>query len=110
MGTKGARMTNASQENAEMLQRGLAQLGSIRLKKMFGGYGIFNDDKMFALVTSDGEVFFKADESNIQMYEDAGSHKHARMPYYRLPDEVLADEKALIEWARTSIMVSRKGK
>lgn len=110
MGTKGAKMTFESSESAEELLQHLSRLGDIRLKKMFGGYGIFNKDVMFGLVTGEGGVFFKADDSNIHLFEQAGSPKHIRMPYYRVPDEIFADETALIDWAKTSITVSRKAK
>ena len=68
MGTKGDKMTNASVEAAEMLQLSLAGLGNISTRKMFGGSGVFVDDSMFALVDSQGAVFFKADDSNAQTF------------------------------------------
>ncbi|MBI9044791.1 MAG: TfoX/Sxy family protein, partial [Anaerolineaceae bacterium] len=82
----------------------------IHLKKMFGGYGVFEAGKMFAMIDKEGCVFFKADESNIKWYEDAGSKKHARMPYFEVPEELLADETALKKWAQASITVSKKAK
>ena len=62
---------------------------------------------MFALVDSDGRIYFKADDTNVYLYDHAGSNKHFRMPYYRVPDNVLTDEAALQEWAHSSIIVSR---
>jgi len=107
MGKKGEKLTNASSIAAEKLQDDLTVLGDIRLRKMFGGHGVFIDEKMFALVDSTGGIFFKADDTNLQMYEEAGSEKHARMPYYQVPNKVLADENTLQEWARSSITVAR---
>ena len=110
MGKKGDKMTNASSISAERLQDGLAHLGDIHIRKMFGGYGVFMEDTMFALVDSAGTIFFKVDASNVSLFEEAGSEKHGRMPYYRVPDKVLADEDALQKWAQTSISVSKKAK
>lgn len=110
MGTKGDKLTDASSLSAERLQQDLAQLGDIRIRKMFGGYGVFEEKTMFALVDSQGRIFFKADDSNIKLFEEAGSAKHARMPYYQVPDAVRNDERALQEWAQTSITVSRNAK
>jgi DNA transformation protein len=110
MGEKDARLTGAASTSAEDLQLRLSSLGNIRIRKMFGGYGVFEEDTMFALVDSAGGIFFKADDTNIPLYDAAGSNKHFRMPYYRVPDKVLADEGALHEWAQSSILVSRNAK
>ena len=107
MGEKGNRSTSESSKSAENLQQRLVKLGNIRIKKMFGGYGVFEEDKMFALVDSKGSVFFKVDETNQSRYEEAGSKKHARMPYFSVPEEVLVNDDLLEEWARTSIKISK---
>ena len=80
MGKKDSKLTGASSAAAEGLQQELSSLGDIRLRKMFGGYGVFEQDKMFALVDSEGSIYFKVDETNIHLYEEAGSGKHSRMP------------------------------
>ena len=103
-------MSEASATSAERLQESLFALGNIRLRKMFGGHGIFEDDTMFALVDKVGTIFFKVDDSIIQLYEDAGSPKHSRMPYYQVPEKVLADENILKEWAQKSIAVAKAAK
>lgn len=110
MGKKGDKLTNDSSKSAEDIQNRLAMLGDIRTKKMFGGYGIFEEDKMFALIDSSGRVFFKVDDANRARFEAAGSEKHARMPYYRVPEEVFGDDDQLEEWARISIGISKGGK
>jgi DNA transformation protein len=110
MGTKGDKQTGASAVSAERLQRDLSHLGEIRTRKMFGGYGVFETDAMFALVDSEGGIYFKADETNVKRFEEAGSPKHARMPYYRVPDAVLEDAGALQKWAQASMAISKKGK
>jgi DNA transformation protein len=81
-------------------------LGDIRAKKRFGGYGIFEGDRMFALIDSSGRVFFKVDATNQARFEDAGSEKHARMPYFSVPEKVLGDDGLLEEWALISISIS----
>ena len=109
MGEKGAKVTNDSSQVAVDIQKRLAGLGSVHTKKMFGGYGVFEEDKMFALIDSSGQVFFKVDESNQARYEEAGSEKHSRMPYYRVPDDVYWDDDLLKEWAVLSIGLSKAG-
>jgi DNA transformation protein len=110
MGKKGDKLTNESSKPAEDIQNRLAMLGDIRVKKMFGGYGIFEGDRMFALIDSSGRVFFKVDDANQARFEGAESEKHARMPYYSVPEEVLSDDDLLEEWAQISIRISKGGK
>ena len=107
MGKKGDKMTGASTRAAESLQAALSGLGEIQIRKMFGGHGIFEDSAMFALIDSDGKIFFKVDDTNREMYEAAGAPKHGRMPYYAVPDAILEDEQLLTDWASRSIQVSK---
>jgi DNA transformation protein len=110
MGSKGAKLTSDASISAEDIQNRLAEIGEIRTKKMFSGYGVFEEDKMFALIDSSGRIFFKVDDTNRARFEEAGSEKHARMPYFSVPGEVLDDDELLVEWARLSIRISKGGK
>ena len=110
MGKKGARLTNQAQEASASIVQALSDLGTVSSRKMFGGYGIFKDKTMFALVTSDGIVFFKADKSTIPLYEEEGSNKHGRMPYYELPDMISQNQSKLLEWANVAISIAEAGK
>lgn len=84
----------------------LAPLGSVTGRGMFGGYGIFFDGKMFALIAND-TLYFKAGDANRQRYSDAGSAQFMdRMPYFEVPVDVLEDDDALREWANESIEVA----
>ena len=84
----------------------LSPIGAIDSRSMFGGYGIFAEGDMFALI-SGSALFFKVDDSNRSHYEAAGSAQHKPMPYYRVPGEVLDNQPRLLEWARTSIAVAK---
>ena len=105
MGEKGEKLTSEAGESAEDIQKRLSSLGDITVRKMFGGYGIFAESKMFALIDSKGYIFFKVDDTNLASYDQAGSEKHFRMPYYRVPEAVLGDDQLLEDWARTSIKI-----
>ena len=110
MGTKGEKMTDGSTIAAESLQDRLGGLGDIRIKKMFGGYGIFEEETMFSLIDKNGNIYLKVDDSNLPMYEKSGAAKHGRMPYYRVPADVLADDTILMDWAQISIRVAKESK
>ncbi len=83
----------------------LSPFGGITSRAMFGGYGIFHEGDMFALLKGTG-VFFKVDESNRPDYEKAGSKQYKPMPYFQVPESILADTAKLQEWARASIKIA----
>jgi len=105
MGQKGSKLTQDSVLMAELLLEKLEPIGSITSKKMFGGHGIFHNGKMFGMVDSKGQSFFKGNEQNKSEFEQNGSQKHGKMPYYSIPQAVLEDSKTLLEWAKKSIVI-----
>ena len=57
--------------------------------------------------TERGECYLKADESTVSDFEEKGSRKHGRMPYYSIPEEVLENAELLKRWAEASIAISK---
>lgn len=106
---KGAKLTQATTDRAEALVDDLAPLGDVSLRKMFGGYGVFESGVMFALVDSNGVPHLRAVAETEPRYVAAGSTKHG-MPYWSIPEPVLADEAALLEWAAEALDVARAAK
>ena len=102
MGDKDARFTESVGTLAEEVVDVLAPLGDVRWKKMFGGAGIFLEDHMFGLIDAHAQLHLKVGDDNRERFERAGSVKHARMPYYTVPDVVVQDDARLLEWARAS--------
>ena len=107
MGVKGDKMTNNSSLSAELLVEKLQPINGVTSKKMFGGFGVFHEGKMFGMVDSKGNCFLKADDSNRSDFEAKGSQKHGKMPYSSIPQEILEDTNTLISWARKSIAISK---
>ena len=83
----------------------LNQIGGITWKSMFGGFGLFHDVVMFALISED-TLYFKVAEYNQQDYVASKCPQFRSMPYFRVPDDVLEDKSTLIIWARKSINVA----
>lgn len=110
MGQKGAKLTQEAVKASERLVDSLSALGEVNSRKMFGGYGIFESGAMFALITSEGKIHFKVDQSNRKRFEDAGAEKHGKMPYYEVPQSVLQNEQKLQEWARDSMDIAHTSK
>lgn len=90
----------------------LQGIEGIAPKKMFGGVGIFHEDKMFGMIQSNNIFRLKVDDSNRAQYEAHGSgpltsgKKKGSMPYYEVPSQVIEDKAELQQWAQTSIAIA----
>jgi DNA transformation protein len=110
MGEKGAKLSQDASDICERMVQDLAPLGDVSSRKMFGGYGVFESDAMFALIDSKGGVFLKVDDTNRARFESVGAKKHGRMPYYQPPSEVFEDDELLRDWASASITIAHASK
>ena len=108
MGEKGSKLTETASKTAETIVSKLSAISNISSRRMFGGYGIFHDGKMFGLINSKGELFFKVDDTNRSEYLQLGSHQHLKMPYYSVPDKEFEDNSRLTELAKLSIAIAHK--
>lgn len=83
--------------------------GTVGTRRMFGGYGIFLDDLMFAIV-HDEILWFKTDEMSRGAFEAAGSEafsyvrsgKTATLGFHRAPTDALESPAAAMPWARSA--------
>ena len=99
----------------------LSPLGPASYKFMFGGYGVYVDGLMIALVAGD-QLMLRADDQNRPDFEALGiapfqpyKTKSNSMPFYIVPDEVMDDPDELVEWARKAMaatlrMKAKRGK
>ena len=106
MGIEGDKQTVAGARFSEELLPRLAPLGAVSSKKMFGGYGLFHQGKMFGLISSDAELFLKVDDANRAPFEKARAPQHGKMPYFRVPKNVLGDDRRLLKWTRSAVDVA----
>ena len=110
MGEKGARLSGAAEATARWAEDELAELGAVSARKMFGGFGVFLDGVMFAIVDRDGNLFYRADERTQPSYVNGGSAQLPRMPYWSVPNEVLADPDVLRAWGKEALALARRAK
>lgn len=104
--------------------RCLNQVAPVTARAMFGGYGLYSEGVMFALIAYN-TLYFKVDDSNRQDFIEAemapftydGKGKPIQMSYYQLPETVFNDVTQLVDWvekahtaARRAKQVKRKGK
>ncbi|MGL4224164.1 MAG: TfoX/Sxy family DNA transformation protein [Vibrio sp.] len=90
------------------------QLGRVKSRSMFGGFGIFVDDTMFALVVND-TLHIRADEASIEKFKQQGYapyvYKKRGFPvvtkYYALPDNCWSDPASILTEAHTALDVAK---
>ena len=92
--------------------------GTITVRKMFGGAGIYCDGAIFA-ITGDEGVWLKVDDVTRAEFEAAGlepfrleydSGKSGTMSYYNAPEEVFDDHDALTHWAQLALGAAARAK
>ena len=86
----------------------LTAIYPVTSRHMFGGVGIYAGDVMCALISSEDELYFKADDENRSDYEALGAEQFHSMPYFALPAEVLEDDEALESWLNKSIEAAKR--
>jgi DNA transformation protein len=97
----------ASPEYLDFIMDRLSPIGGIRSRAMFGGYGIFYEGSMFALI-AEGTLYFKVNESNRAMYRKAQSKPFPHgISYWEVPTEVIEEDSKLLDWANLSIGIAR---
>ena len=102
--------------DADTIRDLFAEFGTVHIRRMFGGAGIYADDVMFGLV-SDGLIYLKADANTVPAFERENcapfqyttkKGKRAVMSYWRLPDRLYDDPAELAQWAKQALGVARK--
>ncbi len=90
--------------------------GDIRIKKMFGGAGVYCDDLFFAIM-DDGAVYFKVDDETRKEFERRGlapftfemkDGSSATMSYYSAPEDIFDDEVELRRWTTLALDAARR--
>jgi DNA transformation protein and related proteins len=97
-----------------------APFGSVTVRRMFGGAGLFCEGLMFGLVF-DGAIFLKVDDASAPDFEREGSvpfvytrakssgriGRHS-LSYWRLPERLYDDPEELVSWAERAFAIARR--
>lgn len=93
----------------------LEPIAALRARRMFGGWGIYAGDRMFAIVI-DGELGLKVDDGNRGAFVAAGSQpctyrargRELPMSYWRVPASALDSAEAMRPWARLALEAAER--
>jgi len=94
-----------------------APFGDIRIRKMFGGAGVYCDDLFFALLDDDA-VFLKVDEETRGEFETRGlapfsyESKEGEVMvmkgYFAAPEVIFEDDDELKHWGTMALDAARR--
>lgn len=96
----------------------LAGFGTVSIRNMFGGAGVYADGVMFAILPDD-TLYLKVDETSSRAYEAEGMSPFTYTPegrapvamsYWEVPPRLLEEPEELAAWAREAHGIARAGK
>jgi DNA transformation protein len=102
-------MSSTRNEFVEYVVELMMDWATVSARKMFGGYGLYREGLMFALIVED-ELFFKTDPDNVAQFERAGSRpfvyqsqtRTVQMSYWSAPAASLDAPTEMGEWCQTA--------
>ena len=106
-----------SERFIEFITDQLAQLPELRVKRMFGGHGLYSGEQFFAIVMN-GRLYFKTDDATREDYTRRGMepfiYEKARrtmiIKYFEVPPDVLENHDELATWAGRAIRAAANEK
>lgn len=103
----------------EFVKELFAPMGTVQVKRMFGGAGVYADGTMFALLAGE-TIYIKADDSlkaelrvegcgPFIWIPENGPRKgeQVEMGYWRLPEAALDDPDLAADWGRKALAVAK---
>src|SRR3954470_20369361 len=92
-------------EFVEYIKEILEAVTEVKIRSMFGGYGVYKGQSMIGLI-ADSELYFKANTIAAEYFESKESKqfmymrqgKYIKMSYWQVLPEVLEDREPLNDW------------
>lgn len=106
----------ASSEFVNFVLEQLQPCGKVQARRMFGGYGLYSDGLMFALI-ADEMLYIKTDAQTAGEFDRLGleafSYRNKRgtvcvMSYRSAPIEALDEPDALCRWMHLGLQAARR--
>jgi DNA transformation protein len=97
-------------ELANYVEEQLAFLGRLSTKSIFGGIGIFVDERLLGIVMED-KLYLHTDASNLDAYESRGMPQFKPYPnafdlttdHHQVPAEIVEDPGQLRHWGEQAL-------
>jgi DNA transformation protein and related proteins len=91
---------------AEFVLEQMAEIPDVRKRAMFGGYGIYREGLMFALIAEE-QLYFKTDAALADAFIALGlppfiytsNGRSTTIQYYRAPETVFEDAEQMALWS-----------
>ncbi|MEZ5402371.1 MAG: TfoX/Sxy family protein [Bryobacteraceae bacterium] len=100
----------------EFVKEQLAPLGGITSRGMFGGWCLYCDGVVFALI-ADGAMFLKADKVSAPMFEERGLQPFKPFPdqdmvmsYREAPPDIFEDPAAMRQWCGAALEAAHRSR
>jgi DNA transformation protein and related proteins len=99
-----------------LLQDQLRGMGSVSVRRLFGGAGLYAAGTMFALV-SDETLYLKADETTRADFEAEGMQpfsyatkdgRNTLVSYWRAPERLFDDPDEMLAWATRALAAAKR--
>jgi DNA transformation protein len=91
----------------------LAPLGAVRVRRMFGGWGLYVDDLFVAIIAFD-RLYLKAAADSREAFAAAGCEpfvydakgQQVSLGYWTAPAEALESPELMLPWARRALQAA----
>jgi DNA transformation protein len=87
----------------------LMRIAPVRDRSMFGGVGLYTDERFFGIIDND-TLYLKADDQTRAIFQEAGAHPFApfgddtiSMSYYSVAGDMLEDVAELRPWVELAL-------
>ena len=93
----------------------LQELDDVEARRMFGGYGLYQDETFFGIIHK-GKLFFKIDEATVGEYRRRKmkpfrpNAKQTLKSYYQVPVDIIEDQDEVRRWAVKAVSCQTKKK
>ena len=102
-------------DNPEAIRELFFTFGTVSVRRMFGGHGVFSDGIMFAL-ESDGELYLKADDLTIPKLTAENSEpfvykargREIALSYWKLPERLYDEPDEFAGFARDAFGAAQR--
>jgi len=102
-------------DDPESIRELFSTYGSVSVRRMFGGHGVFADGLMFAL-ESDGELYLKADDLTIPKLSAENSEpfvykakgREIALSYWKLPERLYDEPDEFAGFARDAFGAAQR--